>query len=254
MDARGHVRAEAPRFLPDPVDRVLRREGAIQGGRCRARTRRVRRWVERGSIKAAFDRSKTDASDLIGVIVFWTVSLITLQLAFGIWGPNPMSDLLAGVIAYLPKLIVAVVILVIAAMLAKVAPTCGLRGSERSVRARSRSSLASPSGHRACSSLMNAKAQERCSDPSDRVVAPPGGLYHAPRERLADHLQTMIIPVLIATGWINSVTYVAALSLWALVRPWSAWQAARVEVKQEQKRRSERRRTSRRGRGEGARR
>lgn len=77
-------------------------------------------WVERGSIKAAFDRSKTDASDLIGVVVFWTVFLITLQLAFGIWGPNPISDLLAGVIAYLPKLIVAVVILVIAAMLAKV--------------------------------------------------------------------------------------------------------------------------------------
>ena len=77
-------------------------------------------WVERGSIKAAFDRSKTDASDLIGVIVFWTVFLITLQLAFGIWGPNPISDLLAGVIAYLPKLIVAVVILVLAAMLAKV--------------------------------------------------------------------------------------------------------------------------------------
>ena len=37
------------------------------------------------------------------------------------------------------------------------------------------------------------------------------------------------------TGWISSVTYVAALSLWALVSGhWSAWQAARVEVRQEQ--------------------
>lgn len=77
-------------------------------------------WVERGSVKAAFDRSKTDASDLIGVVVFWTVFLITLQLAFGIWGPNPISDLLAGVIGYLPNIIVAVVILVITAMLARV--------------------------------------------------------------------------------------------------------------------------------------
>jgi len=43
-----------------------------------------------------------------------------------------------------------------------------------------------------------------------------------------------MIPVSIATGWINSVTYVAALSLWALVSGhWSAWQAARVEVNQE---------------------
>ena len=43
-----------------------------------------------------------------------------------------------------------------------------------------------------------------------------------------------MIPVSILTGWISSVTYVAALSLWALVSGhWSAWQAARVEVKQE---------------------
>jgi hypothetical protein len=43
----------------------------------------------------------------------------------------------------------------------------------------------------------------------------------------------VMIPVSIATGWINSVTYVAALSLWALVSGhWSAWQAARVEVAQ----------------------
>jgi hypothetical protein len=42
-----------------------------------------------------------------------------------------------------------------------------------------------------------------------------------------------MIPVSIITGWISSVTYVAALSIWALVSGhWSAWQAARVEVAQ----------------------
>ena len=54
---------------------------------------------------------------------------------------------------------------------------------------------------------------------------------------------TVMIPVSIATGWIHSVTYVAALSLWALVSGhWSGWQAARTEVKQaedEQKRERE---------------
>ena len=45
----------------------------------------------------------------------------------------------------------------------------------------------------------------------------------------------VMIPVSIATGWISSVTYVAALSLWALVSGhWSAWQAARVEVNQQE--------------------
>jgi len=45
----------------------------------------------------------------------------------------------------------------------------------------------------------------------------------------------VMIPISIATGWINSVAYVASLSLWALVSGhWSAWQAARVEVKQDE--------------------
>lgn len=44
-----------------------------------------------------------------------------------------------------------------------------------------------------------------------------------------------MIPVSLITHWISSVAYVAALSLWALVSGhWSAWQAARVEVKQAQ--------------------
>ena len=43
-----------------------------------------------------------------------------------------------------------------------------------------------------------------------------------------------MIPVSLLTGWISSVQYVAALSLWALVSGhWSAWQAARVEVTQQ---------------------
>jgi hypothetical protein len=43
-----------------------------------------------------------------------------------------------------------------------------------------------------------------------------------------------MIPVSLITHWVNSVVYVSALSLWALVSGhWSAWQAARVEVKQD---------------------
>jgi type VI protein secretion system component VasK len=42
-----------------------------------------------------------------------------------------------------------------------------------------------------------------------------------------------MIPVSLVTHWISSVTYVAMLSLWALVSGhWAAWQAARVEVAQ----------------------
>jgi hypothetical protein len=42
-----------------------------------------------------------------------------------------------------------------------------------------------------------------------------------------------MIPVSYELGWLKSVVYVSALSLWALVSGhWSAWQAARVEVAQ----------------------
>jgi hypothetical protein len=45
----------------------------------------------------------------------------------------------------------------------------------------------------------------------------------------------VMIPVSIETGWVTSVTYVSALSLWALVAGhWSTWQAARVEVTQQE--------------------
>lgn len=48
----------------------------------------------------------------------------------------------------------------------------------------------------------------------------------------------VMVPVSIETGWVNSVAYVSALSLWALVSGhWAAWQAARVEVEQEKEHR-----------------
>jgi hypothetical protein len=43
-----------------------------------------------------------------------------------------------------------------------------------------------------------------------------------------------MIPISMWMGWLHSVVYVSALSLWALVSGhWSTWQAARVEVQQQ---------------------
>jgi hypothetical protein len=78
------------------------------------------RWVERGSLKTALDRSKFDASDIIATIVFWAAFLFVLQLAFGVFGPNPISDLIQGIIEYLPNVFVAVLILVITSAVARV--------------------------------------------------------------------------------------------------------------------------------------
>src|SRR4051794_5518366 len=77
--------------------------------------------VERGGIKKALDRTDYDASDILGKVVFYALFLIVLQMAFGVFGPNPISDLLEGVIAYLPKVIAAILIIVIAAAIAAAA-------------------------------------------------------------------------------------------------------------------------------------
>jgi Conserved TM helix len=77
------------------------------------------RAVERGGLKQALARSKYDPSDIIAKLTFWLLFLISLQIAFGVFGPNPISDLLQGLIAYLPNVLVAIVIIVVAAAIAK---------------------------------------------------------------------------------------------------------------------------------------
>jgi hypothetical protein len=87
------------------VDRILERVG-------------FDRAVERGGVGRAMARTEYDASTLVAKLVFYTLLLFVLQLAFGLWGPNPISELLFGVIAFLPRLIVAIVIVVVAAAIA----------------------------------------------------------------------------------------------------------------------------------------
>jgi len=71
------------------------------------------RAVERGGIKKALSKSKYDASDIVAKLVYYFLFLFVLQLAFGVFGPNPISDLLTGIIAYLPLIFVALIIVVI---------------------------------------------------------------------------------------------------------------------------------------------
>jgi len=74
--------------------------------------------VERGGIRRALAASEYDASDIVSKIVYYALFLFVLQLAFGVFGPNPMSELLTQVIAFLPRLLVAIVIVVISAAIA----------------------------------------------------------------------------------------------------------------------------------------
>lgn len=76
------------------------------------------RWVERGGVARALSGSKYDASDLLSAVVYYTVMLFVLQAAFGVFGPNPVSTLLTAVVAYLPRLFVAGVIVIVGSAVA----------------------------------------------------------------------------------------------------------------------------------------
>jgi Conserved TM helix len=76
------------------------------------------RAVERGGVKRMLARSQYDASGLLSQLVFYAVMLFVLQLAFGVFGPNPISDIIRSIIAFLPRIFVAIVIVVIAAAIA----------------------------------------------------------------------------------------------------------------------------------------
>lgn len=87
------------------IDKVLERVG-------------FDRLVERGGLKKALAQSKYDASSILSKIVFYAIMLFVFSTAFGVFGPNPISTYLTAIIAYLPLVFVAILIIVIAAAIA----------------------------------------------------------------------------------------------------------------------------------------
>ena len=78
------------------------------------------RFAQRGVVGDALSRSNYDASGLIAKIVYYMLLLVTLQLAFGVFGNNPISTMLDAVVGWLPKAIVAIILIVIGSAIAKV--------------------------------------------------------------------------------------------------------------------------------------
>jgi hypothetical protein len=74
------------------------------------------RAVEHGGLARMLGQNR--ASDLTARLVEIGFLLFVLQLAFGVFGPNPVSDLIHAVVAWLPKLFVAIVIIVVTAAVA----------------------------------------------------------------------------------------------------------------------------------------
>src|SRR5918997_1288097 len=78
------------------------------------------RWMEHGGIKQFFDRAQTreTPASVLGRLVFWLVFIIAITMAADALGIRQISAVLGQLIAYIPSIIAAILILVLAALLA----------------------------------------------------------------------------------------------------------------------------------------
>src|SRR3954447_15610862 len=77
------------------------------------------RWMERGGIKQFLDRAETNQTphSILGKLVFWFVFIIAITMAADALGIPQVSAVLAQLIAYIPNIIAAILILILAALL-----------------------------------------------------------------------------------------------------------------------------------------
>jgi small-conductance mechanosensitive channel len=75
-------------------------------------------WMEKGGIKQFFDRAETNQTpvSILGQLVFWFVFIIALTMAADALGISQVSVILGQLIAFIPSIIAA--ILILAALLA----------------------------------------------------------------------------------------------------------------------------------------
>jgi small-conductance mechanosensitive channel len=78
------------------------------------------RWMEHGGIKQFFDRAQTreTPATVLGKLIFWLVFIIAITMAADALGIRQISAVLGQLIAYIPSVIAAILILVLAALLA----------------------------------------------------------------------------------------------------------------------------------------
>jgi hypothetical protein len=89
------------------LDSVLRKVG-------------VERLAEKAGMGRMLRDSAWDTTTILCKIVYYGLLLVTLQLGFGVFGPNPISDMIHSVVAWIPRGLVAVVIFVVTMAIANV--------------------------------------------------------------------------------------------------------------------------------------
>ena len=76
-------------------------------------------YVDKAGIGAPLERAGyPNTGVLLAKIIYFALMLLVLQLAAGVFGDNPISDLINDIVAFIPKLLVAIVIVIITGVIA----------------------------------------------------------------------------------------------------------------------------------------
>ncbi|MFF8383996.1 mechanosensitive ion channel family protein [Streptomyces kanasensis] len=93
------------KLIAKVVDKVLRKVG-------------FERLSERAGSHRMLENSQYDATGILAKVVYYGLLLVTLQLAFGVFGPNPISGMIDSIVAWLPRALIALVLVVVAMAIA----------------------------------------------------------------------------------------------------------------------------------------
>ncbi|MFE6158243.1 hypothetical protein ACFQ7F_04900 [Streptomyces sp. NPDC056486] len=95
------------KMIAKVLDRVLRKVGS-------------EKLAERAGADRMLANSKYDTTGIVCKVVYFALLLITLQIGFGVFGSNPVSDMLNGIVSWIPRGVVAIILMVVAMAVANI--------------------------------------------------------------------------------------------------------------------------------------
>lgn len=78
-------------------------------------------YIDRAGIGGPLERAGfADSGRFVAQIIYYLIVLMVLQMAFNVFGPNPITDALEGLVNWLPKLVVGIILVIIGGLVANV--------------------------------------------------------------------------------------------------------------------------------------
>ena len=76
-------------------------------------------YIDKAGIGGPLERAGfADSGRFLAMIIYYLVMLVVLQIALSAFGENPVSDVINDLIAFIPKAIVAIIILIVTGLVA----------------------------------------------------------------------------------------------------------------------------------------